>query len=122
MSCTPEIITDFVEEESSISIGIAITGLDDEALTPNTFEWTLTDVDGNIINSRVFTAQTPAATNWVDLEGDDLVLPGTSGVRVVTTKGTMNTTRDGVPLINKPYTKEKRFEICKVLNIPEIVI
>lgn len=118
MSCQ-EKITIFVEEESSLSLSFEITGLDDEALIPNTFEWTETDVDGNVINGRVYTAQTPTAKNWVDMEGLDLALPGTSGVRVVTVKGTMNTTRDGVALTNKPYTKEKRFEICPVLNIPE---
>ena len=117
MTCSITSIASF-NEESSGSIGFSITGLDSEAVTPNTFSWTLTDVNGTVINSREDVSETPAATTWIDLEGLDLVLSGVSNNRVLTAKGTMNTTRDGVAQINKPYTVEKRFDICKVLNVP----
>lgn len=117
MSCSTDSIATF-NEESSGSLGFALTGLDDEAVIPNTFSWTLTDSNGNVMNSKEDIVETPAAKTWVDLEGDDLAIPGTCRNRIVTAKGTMNTTRDGVPQINKPYTVERRFEICKAKNVP----
>jgi hypothetical protein len=77
----------------------------------------LTDVDGNVINSRLNVSETPAATTWVLLSGDDLKDDLISNVRVLTVKGTYNTTLGGVAKLNEPFTKEIRFEICRFLNI-----
>lgn len=117
MTCSTDIIATF-DEEGSGSVGFDITGLDDEAVTPNTFIWTLTDPNGTVINNRENIVGTPGSTNWVDLQGDDLALPGTSNVRLLTVRGTMDTARDGVAQLNKPYTQEKWFNICRMKNIP----
>ena len=115
MSCTVEIIAN-VNEESNVSFGFSLTGKDDEAVTPNTFNWTLSDLKGVVINNRSGESETPAVKNWVDLEGDDLALP--AGIKVLTIYGTMDTERDGVPQVNQPYTHYIKFNICDVPNIP----
>ena len=111
-------VTAYVNERSSVSFGFALTGKDSEAVTPNTFIWTLSDINEAPINGQEDVVGTPGVINWVDLEGDDIALPGASGVRILTVYGTMNTTRAGVAQINQPYTKYIKFNICDILNIP----
>jgi len=119
MTCRVDLKTSF-NEESSGAIGFTLTGLDDEAVTPNELTWTMTDVNGVVINSRQDVSATPASTTWVVLSGADLALVPTSNVRVMTIKGTYNTVIGGVSQTNLPYTGEYQFDVCSFLNIPDI--
>ena len=111
-------VTTKVNKNGSVSFGFSMTGKDDEAVTPNTFNWTHSDINEDPINGKEAVVGTPGVISWVDLRDDDLALPGTSGIRVVTIYGTMNTTRDGVAQLNDPYTFYLKYNICDVFNIP----
>ena len=118
MSCTVEIKAN-VNQESSVSFGFSLIGKIGEAVTPNTFNWTLSDEDEEPVNSREDVSGTPAAKNWVDLKGDDLVLPDADApLRTVAIYGTMDTERDGEAQLNEPYTFYIKFNVCDVPNIP----
>ena len=59
------------------------------SLTPSTVHWRLTDVDGNIINSRDDVSIGAADSVQIVLTGDDLAVPEKQNVvRVVTVWGT----------------------------------
>ena len=108
-----------VNKKSSISFGFSLTGKAAEEVTPNNFNWILGDTEKNVIKTVLL--QTPAVKNWVDLRGDDLDFPvfsGDKGIRTVTVYGTMDTTRDGVPQLNEPYTEHIEFNVRNVPNIP----
>lgn len=69
------------------SVGVVVTFKDEAgaALTPSAIAWTLSDADGDVVNSREQVAvAAPASTITVALSGDDLsILPGeTSAARV----------------------------------------
>lgn len=105
-------------EEGCGAIGMSLTGLNDKAVIPNTFMWTLTDVDKNVINSRKDVSETPASTTWVLFQGNDLKDTITSPVRIYTFSGTFDTILGGIARTNVPYTGEYQFNIRKLLNKP----
>jgi len=47
--------------ESTYILTSTFTDADDSAVTPNALTWSLTDLDGTVINSRSATVVTPAA-------------------------------------------------------------
>jgi hypothetical protein len=114
MSFTSIIAT--FNEQSNGAIGVSVTGLNDEALTPVTFVWTLTDNNGTVINSRLNVSETPAAETWILLSGDDLAIPDRTTSRKITISGTLNTTLGGIARIGLPYTVEYSFNICNQRN------
>lgn len=76
-------------EGSTYIVTTAAVNEDGDAVTFKTFAWTLTDVDGTVINTT--TVATPGASVSVVLTGTDLALQsGESGetVRVLTVEGT----------------------------------
>jgi len=82
-------------EESTYIITAAFTDEDEAAVTPNAgLNWTLTDRDGNIINSRDSVSLTPGTSVNVVLSGDDLALPGDDRVRIFTVEGTYDSDLD----------------------------
>ncbi len=116
MSCSSEVRATF-NENSNGAIGVTITGLNDEELIPNTFLWTWTDNNGNVINNREDEEGTPAAETWVLLQGDDLAItPGLSTLRKLKVSGTLNTILGGIPRLNLPYTFEDSYDICDQKN------
>lgn len=83
-------------------------------LSMTVLTWTLTDLDGNVINNRLDVALTPAATVMVILSGPDLAI-GTNGIkRQVLLKGTYNSSLgNGLSL-----RKAVRFEIENLAKVP----
>ncbi len=72
-----EILIDenYAVEESTAKLTISFTDEDDQVVTPNSINWTLTDDQGTIINSRDNeSVAVPASTIIVGLSGDDLAL------------------------------------------------
>ena len=66
---------EYAVENSSYLIRLDATDELDQAVTPKTGVWSLTDADGNVINNRDQVAISPlAATMYVLLKDDDLAL------------------------------------------------
>lgn len=66
------------EEESTYIVQCTFTDEDGNAVVPNSINWTLTDDDGTVINSREQVAVgSPASSIEVVLSGDDLLLSET---------------------------------------------
>ena len=64
---------------------------DGDAIMPELVLWTLSDIDGTVINSREDVSITPDTIVYIVLSDDDLVVSG-SRSRVVTVKATYNST------------------------------
>ena len=88
----PIILTGRAEEKSSVGMRITVVDEEGDDLIPSAATWTLTDLDGTVINSREDVAITPlAAEMTVLLSGDDLALTDQSNaleMRLFTFEGT----------------------------------
>jgi|SRR3990167_9583028 len=75
----PSVLSTHAKERSTYVITVAFTDDEGAAVTPTSATWTLTDLDGNVINERSAVAITPLSTSaTIVLTGDDLVI-GTYG-------------------------------------------
>lgn len=108
-------ITVKVFQDSSVAFGFTMTGLNDAALTPNTFLWSLSDPNGVVINGNYKVSETPDTTTWILLEGLDLADAANSTLRYLTIEGTYNSTLDGEPVLNTAYKEQYQFDICKII-------
>ncbi len=79
------------------------------AVTPNSITWTLSDINGTVINSREDVSVTPASTVNIILRGDDLALDSAAynADRIVTVKATYDSTAGS----DLPLNEEIRFSI-----------
>lgn len=88
----PTYLTTTAEEESTYIVTAAFTDEDGNDAVPDTITWTLTDIAGNVINSRAAVSyNSPASSVDIVLSGDDLALQaGETGnvVRVLTIEAT----------------------------------
>jgi hypothetical protein len=67
-------------EESTYAITVSWYDESDNAVTPSAATWTLTDLNGNVINSRLAVAIGSLSTsNTIVLKGDDLAI-GANGI------------------------------------------
>ena len=110
-------LTTHANEESTFKITASFTDAEGDAVTPNTIKWTLTDIDGNVINSRSDVSETPATSIDIILSGDDLAFQsGETYVaeRILTIEATYNST-EGTDL---PLNEEAHFYIDALTNIP----
>ena len=104
-------------EEGTFIINAAYTDEDGNAVTPQTMAWTLTDIDGNVINSRSAVDLSPMATSHnVVLKGDDLAIQDAAdnGRRIVTFVGTYNSITYGNGL---GLNAECHFRIERLKNV-----
>lgn len=99
-------LDDAAVEKSTLVINLRFTDEDDQAITPTAAYWTLTDLDGTVINSRSGVTISSLATNVnVVLQGDDLQLTG-SGTDAEYREFSINATYNssygsGLPLRDK---------------------
>jgi hypothetical protein len=77
-------------EKSTYIVTAAFVNEDGDAVTPETVVWTLSDIDGTVINSRENVSETPATTVNIVLTGDDLGVSTVGPKRVVTVLATYN--------------------------------
>jgi len=81
--------------------------------TPTALTWSLTDDDGNVINSRTGVAiVTPGTSNAVVISGDDLKDDGEG--RIFTLNGVYNSSTYGN---NLPIKAQARFVIGKWIDV-----
>jgi len=77
-------------EESTYIVTAAFTDEAGTAVVPSAITWTLTDIDGTVINVRKdVVVAVPAESINIVLTGDDLVVSG-SRTRIVTVSATYN--------------------------------
>lgn len=110
----PVTLDDHAKEQGSFLVNHTFLDLSGTAVTPSTITWSLSDRDGNIINSREDESYTPSAENFnVVLEGDDLVLGDPDdNIRIVTINAVFTDPTYGA----KPYIEEIRFYIDNLVN------
>jgi len=86
----PTDLTTRAVEESTFIVTATFTDEDDDYVSPNSLTWTLTDGDGNIVNSREdVVVSSPSTSEDFVLTGDDLVVAGSS-VRILTLEADYN--------------------------------
>jgi hypothetical protein len=101
-------------EQSTYVVGVSFFDEDDNAITPATATWTLTDEAGAVINSREDVAISPAETVDIVLQGDDLAVAANKTVvnRILVVAGTYNSAAGS----GLPFRLQVRFEIDSVIT------
>ncbi|MDX9804088.1 MAG: hypothetical protein RBS96_08795 [Dehalococcoidales bacterium] len=85
------------KEKSTYVVLCSFTDENGDPKVPDSMSYTLTDVEGNVINGKQNVAMTPLAEEMaIVLTGDDLAVFGAASVtRVVTVEGTYNSATYG---------------------------
>lgn len=106
-------------EKSTYAITLTFTDSTEQSVSPDTLSWSLTDLDGNIINSREdVTVSSPSSTETIVLSGDDLAIPNRSKrERILSAEGTY-TSDLGSGL---PIKESVKFIIIDFFEPPEIL-
>ncbi len=111
----PATLTTHAVEKSTYVITVALTDEDGAALTPDSLTWTLTDDQGNVINSRTAVSiAVPAASNDIVLSGADLAVDVAKGTkRKLTLEGVYDSDYGN----DLPLKEEVEFEIDDLIAI-----
>jgi len=100
----PTALTTEAVERSTFVIRASFTDETGAAVAPNSgLTWTLTDMVGNVVNSRTAVAITSAATITIVLHGADLALSDTfrDNRRVVTIQGTYTSSLGTLEIVDQ---------------------
>jgi len=102
-------------EESNFTIPVSFFDEDENAITPKTGTWTLSDKRGTIINSREDVAISSLSTKiYITLSGDDLAITDSTGVaRVLTVKITYDSSYGN----DLPLNQEATFSLEDLVNV-----
>ena len=105
-----ELPDDAVIEGSTCGIGVAFKDENGDAVVPNSATWTLTDIDGVVINSREdVVISSLAASITIALSGDDLAFSqgfvGHHQWRILTVEAVYNSVLLGTNLPLKEFCK-----------------
>lgn len=107
-------LTSNANEKGTYIVSVTFTDEDDASVTPNSgLTWTLTDLDGNVINSREDVAITEASTIDIVLTDSDLQVVTGHDRRIVTVEGTYDSSLG----TNLPIKEEIRFAITDLVNV-----
>ena len=113
----PQRLTTFALEEGTYGVQCQFKDENDNAVTPQTMTWTLSDLDGTIVNSREDeVVANPGSIQTITLSGDDLSLLSTSdcGWRRLLVQITFNSNLgSGLPL-----NDSAEFQIDKLIKVP----
>ena len=110
----PTRLTTKAREEGTYMITYAPTDNNGDAISPETLQWTLLDVNNAVINSRdSISVSSPDTSNTIVLTGDDLAIDsdGISVVRKILFKATYNATIDGTNYLGLVIYIEAEFKI-----------
>jgi len=114
-----EILEYVAYEQDTYGVKITFADAADVAFTPNDLTFTLSDRDGNTINSLEDVPITPLSTSiYVVLSGDDLALADPDAKyewRVLTIKGTYTDSILGEDL---PIAREFHFKLMGQVAVP----
>jgi hypothetical protein len=110
-------------EEGSYFITVAFFDEDGNAETPNadTIKWTLTDMDGTVINDRYNEAETSDTSIVIELEGDDLEIQSGETAPIVRRRVTVLWEYDSDLGNDKPAKAEVIFPLRNLTRIPAAV-
>lgn len=101
-------------EQSTYGITVAFTDDAGAAVIPNAGAiWKLTDVSGNVINSRTAVDITEAASVTIVLSGNDLAIANNGKERIVYVSATYNSSIG----TNLPFKREVHFYIDELVNV-----
>lgn len=103
----PRLTTEAVEQ-STFVVTVSFTDETGAPVTPNAgLAWTLTDRQGNVINSRSAVAITPGESVEIVLGGADLETGESDALRLLTVQGTYNSNAG----TNLPLAEEVEFYV-----------
>lgn len=104
------VLTTPANEQSVYWVTIGFLDEDNNAMAPDVATWTLTDLEGNIINSKEDEPiTTPDTEETLEFSGDDLAVDGNDIVqRLITLEGTYTSVNYGA---SKPFKFQIQFPI-----------
>lgn len=91
-------------EESTVAFQVSFTDESSppQPMSPTTLNWSLYDINGNVINSRSLVSITPAETVTIVLSGNDLQLTSAPNQRRLVLRGTYSSSLgSGLPLVEQ---------------------
>jgi len=107
-----------VNEESTAVFTVAFTDEDGNDVTPDSIAWSLTDDDGDVINSRDEVAiAAPAASVTITLSGDDLALQDGETGRTVKRHLIVEAVYDSDTVTNSPLKEDGVFYIDNLTKV-----
>jgi len=91
----PIVLKEKADEESTIIFKVTFKDEDKELVVPDSIHWTLTDLHGNVVNSRTDETEALASVVYITLSGDDLTTTGDKHDegRLLTVKATYSSAR-----------------------------
>jgi len=110
------VLTTMANEQSVYWVTTGFLDEDNNAMAPDVATWTLTDLKGNLINSREdVSIVTPETSETIELSGDDLVVDGNDIVqRILTLEGTYTSVNYGA---SKPFKFQIKFPIEPIVIV-----
>jgi hypothetical protein len=114
----PTNISTYANEKGTYIITVNFYDEDDVAVTPNSLTWTLSDVDGNVINSREdVVVNTPSSTEEIVLTGEDLAIQEGETDEIVLRKFTVEAAYDSDAGSNLPLKDEATFGLNNLTGV-----
>lgn len=110
------VLTTVANEQSSYWIIIDFFDDDGTNMSTTTLSWTLTDLEGNIINSREdVNVAGPSYQETIELSGNDLAVDGNDIIqRIMTLEGTYESNTYGS---DKPFKFQIKFPVEPVIIV-----
>ena len=101
----PGAIKETATEKGSFKITFVFKDESGNSVAPDVMAWTLTDLDGSVMNSKTnVSISSPSSEESILLQGDDLAIDGNDPVqRLITAQGTYTSAElgAGLPLIDQ---------------------
>lgn len=110
------VLTTPANEQSVYWVTIGFLDEDNNDMAPDVATWTLTDLAGNLINSREdVSIDTPTTEETVEVSGNDLAVDGNDIVqRLITLEGTYTSVNFGA---NKQFKFQIKFPIEPIVIV-----
>jgi hypothetical protein len=112
---TIPLITDVIYEQSSCGIVVSFFDTTQSPVIPSSVKWTLTDLEGNVVNERSEESITPGAVVTIVLSGADLAI--TSALVGRKRQLLVEAVYTGTLGTNLPLVQAVNFEITGLIGI-----
>lgn len=100
-------------EEGTAKATVTFTDETGASVTPSAVTWTLTDISGNVINSRQDVSVTPGASVSFAIYGDDLAVSGNDVRRLLLVEWTYSSSLGS----NLPGKAQASFSIADLVGV-----